>query len=387
MTRARLPLVAVAAAAGLAAAAAAGCLVRRARSAPPPLPQPPPGEIWLTGRQVREAQIALAEFARRPLGTELVTSGRVAFDDLRVAHVFSPVTGRITRILAEPGARVKRGTPLAVIESPEVGNAFADLGKAGADLVAAEHDLARQKELYAAHAAAQRDLEVAEDNFGKARAEIDRARKKAALFRGGAADGVTQAYTLRAPIDGRVVARNLSPGVEVQGQYGGGTAPELFTVGELDRVWVMAEVFEMDIGKLRVGAPAAIRVVAYPERAFEGRIDWISETLDPATRTARVRCAVDNPGGLLKPEMYATVSLGVAGERVPAIARTAVVRLADQAIVFVYAGARPDGGARFQRRPVAVDDDDGGEFLPVQQGLALGDRVVTSGAVLLSGMP
>jgi cobalt-zinc-cadmium efflux system membrane fusion protein len=361
-----------------------GCLVKRAESAASP--QPPAGEVWLTGRQVRDAQIAVGDVAVRPMGTQLVTSGKIAFDDLRVAHIFSPVTGRVTRILAEPGTRVKKGAALAVIESPDVGNAFADVGKAAADLVAAEHDLNRQKDLYEAHAGAQKDFEGAQDNFGKARAEMDRARKKARLFRGGTADAVTQEYTLRAPIEGLVVARNVNPGAEVQGQYAGGTAVELFTVGELDRVWVMADAFEMDLGKLRVGAPVSIRVVAYPERPFTGRVDWISDTLDPASRTAHVRCSVENPGRLLKPEMYATVSIAVDGDRAPAIARTAVLRMADQTVVFVFAGDLGGGGAKFVRRIVAVNDDNGEDYLPVVRGVAAGDRVVTAGAILLSGM-
>jgi membrane fusion protein, heavy metal efflux system len=267
-----------------------------------------------------------------------------------------------------------------------VGNAFSDLGKASADLVAAEHDLARQKDLYQAHAGAQKDLETAQDNFGKARAELDRARQKARLYRGDTAAAVTQEFTLRAPIDGQVIARNVNPGAEVQGQYAGGTAVELFTIGELDRVWVVADVFEMDLGKLKMGDSASIRVIAYPNRTFVGKIDWISDTLDPVTRTARVRCSVDNIDRALKPEMYATVSIAVDGGEAPAITRSSVIRLGEQTVVFVYAGDLPGGRARFVRRIVAVNDDEGDETLPVVRGLALGERVVTSGAILLSGM-
>ena len=365
-------------------ASAPGCVVRRAESASPQ--KPPPDEIWLTERQIRESQMATGSVAVRALGTQVITSGRVTFDDRRVAHVFSPVTGRVVRIMADPGQRLKAGAALAMIESPDVGNAFADLGKAEADLVAAEHDLARQKDLYQAHAGAQKDLEVAEDNFGKARAEMERARRKARLFRGGAANAVTQEFVLRAPIDGEVVARAVNPGVEVQGQYAGGTAVELFTIGELDRVWVVADVFEMDLGKVKTGAPIAIHVVTYPDRVFTGQVDWIADTLDPQTRTARVRCSVANPDRALKPEMYATVGIGTEDRPRAAIARSAVIRIGEQTVTFVYVGDSPDGRARFTRRMVAVNDEEGGEFLPVLGGLNVGERVVTSGAILLSGM-
>ena len=236
---------------------------------------------------------------------------------------------------------MKKGAPLAVIESPDVGNAFADLGKAEADLTAARHDLARQKELYEAHASSQKDYEAAQDNFAKAKAEMDRARQKAAMFRKGTADAVTQELTLRAPIDGEVIARNMNPGAEVQGQYAGGTAVELFTIGELDNVWVLADVFEMDLGQVHKGAPVTLKVVAYPDRVFSGTVDYISDSLDPVARTARVRCSVANPTRQLKPEMYATVSIGVAGNEVAALARTAVLHIADQTVIFVEAAPHP----------------------------------------------
>src|SRR5262249_15380098 len=152
------------------------------------------------------------------------------------------------------------------------------------------------------HAGSQRDFETAQDNHRKAKAEMERARHKAALFRRAAGDDVTQGFTLRAPIEGEVIARNVNPGVEVQGQYSGGTAVELFTVGELDSVWVLADVFEMDLARVRRGAPVTIKVVAYPDRAFQGQVDYITGALDPTTRTARIRCSIANPDRALKPE-------------------------------------------------------------------------------------
>jgi cobalt-zinc-cadmium efflux system membrane fusion protein len=365
------------------ALAAAACETSAASQPPAPVPT---DEIWLTTQQLRDAHVEVAAVAGHTVGNEVVTSGKIAFDDLRVAHLFSPVSGRVKRILAQPGERTKKGAPLAVIESPDVGNAFADLGKADADLTAARHDLARQKELYEAHAASQRDYEAAQDSFAKAKAEMDRAHQKAALFRSGTANAVTQEFTLRSPIDGEVISRNLNPGAEVQGQYAGGGAVELFTIGELDSVWVLADVFEMDLGRIHKGAPVTLKVVAYPDRSFTGHVDYISDALDPVARTARVRCAVASPTRELKPEMYATVSIGVGGGRVPAVPRATVLHIADQTVVFVEGGAAPDGRVRFTRRVVAVDETEGATYVPVVRGLALGERVVVSGGILLSGM-
>ncbi|HEY4392993.1 MAG TPA: efflux RND transporter periplasmic adaptor subunit [Polyangia bacterium] len=368
----------------LAAAPLAGC--KSAPAATPAQGQPAEGEVWLTAQQIRDAKVQIEPIGQHTVGNEIVTSGKVSFDDLRVAHIFSPVTGRVKRILAEPGERVKKGAALATIESPDVGNAFADYGKAQADLIASDHDLRRQKELFEAHAGSQRDYESAEDNYGKAKAEMDRARQKARLFRGGGTDAVTQEFVLRAPIEGQVIARAVNPGAEVQGQYSGGAAVELFTVGELDSVWVFADVFEMDLARVRKDAPVSIKVVAYPDRAFAGKVDWISDALDPTSRTARVRCSLPNPGRELKPEMYATVAISVPAPTVAALPRAALLRIGDQTVVFVQNGNAPDGRVKFARRIVAVNEDEGADYVPIVRGVNRGDAVVTSGAILLSGM-
>jgi cobalt-zinc-cadmium efflux system membrane fusion protein len=364
-------------------AAAASCAPAGAQV----LPEPPPGEVWVTARQVLENAIAVRPVTRERLPGVTLAGAKVTFDDLRVAHVFSPVTGRITQVLAHPGQRVKKGDPLARITSPDVGSAYADVVKAQADLVAAEHDYNRQKELFDAHAASRKDLEVAEDNFRKARAEYHRAQQKTRLLRSGSINSVTQEYTLRAPIDGEVVARsNVNPGNEVQGQYAGGNAVELFTIGELDEVWVLADVFEVDLPRVAKGGDVSIKVIAYPDRVFTGKVDWISDTLDPASRTAKVRCSIPNRDRRLKPEMYATAAIAGPGRSMLAVPRDAVLRLGDRTVVFVEAGAAPGGQRKFQQRPVAVQEEEGEALVPVTHGLNPGDRVVTSGAMLLAGV-
>ena len=363
--------------------AAAGCKTAPGEPAAAP---PPNGEVWVTDQQLSDGHISVQPVGVHAVGNDVVTSGKVTFDDLRVAHIFSPVTGRVSRILADPGARVKKGAPLVAIQSPDVGNAFADLSKAEAELTAVQHDFQRTKELYEAHAGSQKDFEAAQDNYSKAKAEMERSRQKARLFRGGGTDAVTQEFVLRAPIEGDVIARNVNPGAEVQGQYSGGTAAELYTIGELDRVWVIADVFEMDLARLKKGAAVTIKVVAYPEQVFTGVVDWISDLLDPTSRTARVRCEVENPQRQLKPEMYATVTIGVPGVQALAVPLTAMLRLSDQTIVFVEQGRTPDGRLRFVRRLVSAGDDEGTSMVPIVHGLTAGERVVTSGAILLSGM-
>ena len=348
--------------------------------------EPPLTELWLWQDQVTAAKLVVEPLAPQPVGGLVVTSGRVTFDDLKVAHVISPVTGRVVRIEAQLGQRMKKGDTLAVIESPDVGSAFSDLQKAHAEFTNAEKDFKRQKELFDVHAGSQRDLEMAQGNYSKSKAELDRAKKKARLLSNGRASQGTQSYTLRAPIAGEVVARNVNPGTEVQGQYTGGSVIELFTIGELDTVWVMADVFEMDVGRVKQGTECVVKVVAYPNRTFKGIANWVSDTLDPSTRTAKVRCKLDNPERSLKPEMYATASLAVDRQRALALPRSALMHLGDQTMVFIEIGKAPDGRLRFERRPVSVSEELGGDYLPVIRGISAGERAVTVGAVLLSGM-
>jgi cobalt-zinc-cadmium efflux system membrane fusion protein len=391
MMRRSVGLALFLAVAPLTAVALLGCHKEEAQAAP--ASEAPAGEVWLTPQQVAEAHIVVQPVADQDVDDTILSSGRVTFDDQRVAHIFSPVTGRVTVIKANLGDRLVKGQPLAVIVSPDIGQASSDLGKADADLIAAQHDFTRKKDLYEAHAAAQADMEAAEDNFRKAKAEKERAYQKAFLLRTGTVDTVSQGYTLSSPIDGELIARAVNPGIEVQGQYGGGNAVELFTVGELDRVWVLADIYEMDLARVKVGAPVTVKVVAYPGRTFAGRVDWVSGTLDPTTRTAKVRCIFENPSAddagkthMLKPEMYATVSISVEQTKAIALPKGAVLRLGDTTVVFVQEGSAPGGRLKFVRKPVKVDEGEGGEWLPVQSGIEKGEQVVTAGAILLAGM-
>lgn len=344
--------------------------------------EPPAGEVWLTATQVKDAQIESATAQERDVADTILTAGTVTLEDDRTGHVLSPVTGRVVEILAPLGGRVKVGDGLAVIESPDIGNALSDVHKAEADVIAAEHDLKRKKELFEEKAAPASDLDTSEDAYRRAQAELERAHQKEYLLRVGNADAVTQRYTLRSPVDGEVLLRNISPGVEVQGQYAGGTSPELFTIGELDRVWVLGQLFEMDLARVHVGAVVSVSVVAYPGVAFQGQVDWVSGELDPTTRTSTVRCTFENPDRALRPMMYATMQISVDQKRVLAIPREAVLRVGESKIVFVELDKEATT-RRFRRVAVDVDEAESSPWLEVKNGLTAGESVVVSGSILL----
>jgi membrane fusion protein, heavy metal efflux system len=149
---------------------------------------------------------------------------------------------------------------------------------------------------------------------------------------------------------------------------------------------VISDVFEIDVPRVALGADVQVKVFAYPDRVFAGKVDWISGALDPVARTAKVRSTLPNPDRALKPEMFATVEIAARSRTTLALPRSAVLRLGDQTVVFVEKGRAPDGRVRFERRPVTVDETPGGDYLPVVRGVDEKERVVTSGAILLAGM-
>jgi cobalt-zinc-cadmium efflux system membrane fusion protein len=362
----------------------AGCAKKtEAAATGAPAPKPPPNEVWLTPAQVSDAKIDTASVAEQAVDDTILASGTVTLDDVRTGHVFSPVTGRVVSIGAKLGQRVTKGQALALIESPDIGNTVADVHKAQADLIAADHDLKRKKDLYEQRAGSAADVEAAQDTYRRAKAELERADEKERLLRVGNADSVSQTFSLAAPVDGEVLTRNISPGVEVQGQYSGGASVELFTIGELDRVWVLGDLYEMDFARVHVGAPALVTVVAYPDKVFKGTVDWVSGSLDPNTRTAKMRCTFDNADRLLRPMMYATVQISVDQKKAVAIPRNAILRLGDQKIVFIQLG-QSDGWVKFQRLPVEVDEGESSQWLEVKHGLQAGQKIVTAGAILLA---
>jgi cobalt-zinc-cadmium efflux system membrane fusion protein len=346
-----------------------------------------PNEVFVSADQIARMKISTAIVDLEDVDDTVVTTGRIAYDDQKVVHVFTPVSGKAIEVPAQLGDHVKRGDVLAVIESPEIGVATSDASKARTELATAKDDFRRQKELLDNHAVSQRDFEVAADNYRKAKAERARADQKARLFRQGDVTG--QTYPLRSALDGEVFMKAVSPGMELAGQYSGGTPLELFTVGRADTVWVLSDVFDLDVRRVKLGARVRVNLTSWPDRVFDGKVDWISAALDPSTHATRVRCTFDNPDGALKPDMFAKVTISVDVRRALAIARSAVLRLGEQTVVFVDRGrgrGTEEDKERFERMPVTVDERESSPWLIVDRGLEKGDRVVTGGAILLSSM-
>ncbi|PYM10085.1 MAG: efflux transporter periplasmic adaptor subunit, partial [Verrucomicrobia bacterium] len=275
-------------------------------------------------------------------------NGRLVWDDEATVRVFTPFAGRVTKICADIGQTVKQHDTLAMIASADFGQTQADARRAESDFRLAERTLARVRELYEHGAVPKKDLEAGEADFARAQSEKTRTAGRLSLY-GGSTDTIDQVCPLKSPLDGVVVERNLNPGQEVRPDQMLANAPQffspLFVVTDPTRMWVLLDVSDKDLPHVRRDDRIRIHVQAFPDRVFDGRIEVISDYLDPTTRTDKVRASVDNSSRLLKAEMFVTVD--VSGNRAPGadVAARAVFLRGEKHYVFVE-----QGRGRFLRR-------------------------------------
>jgi cobalt-zinc-cadmium efflux system membrane fusion protein len=305
-------------------------------------------------------------------------SGRLAWDDDATARVFPPVSGRIVKILANPGQIVAAGDVLAKIQSPDFGQAQADARKAVADFKQADRVLNRTSELLAHGAAADKDVEAAENDYDHAVSEKERALATLSLY-GGKPDEseVNGIFSLRTPVAGMVVDKAVSPGQEVRSDQVGDKP--LFVVSDPARLWLFLDVTEADAASLNTNQEVLVRSRALPDKTFHGHVEVIGEGLDPTTRTIKARCLVDNPEKLLRAEMYVSVDVTatVSGVDIPT---KAVFLKNNSPCVFVETTP-----GQFQRRSVKLGAESNGRSVIVD-GVASGQRVVTDGCLLLEAI-
>jgi cobalt-zinc-cadmium efflux system membrane fusion protein len=354
----------------------------------------PPGVAVTTDEQMQ--QIAVEPVIERTLDVERETTGKVAFNEERMTPVFTPYAGRVLEVSASKGAVVQSGQPLLTIESPDLVAVQNDLAAARSDenkariaLDTAQKVAERARRLNEREALATKDLQQAEADLSRAKDELRRAEaavrfveSRLALFGKNAgqliessnSSGPDRRVVIRAPINGTIVERKVG-----NGQYVKPDTPDpLFMISDLSTVWVIVDVFESYLAKIRVGQSVEITVPAYPERRFPARISFINPTVDSATRTVHVRCSVPNPGGLLKPDMFARINIGAASPRPVVVVPTcAVFTQGADSLVFVEEAPK-----RFRRRQVAVGREIQG-FTVIESGLRPGDRVATRGVLLL----
>lgn len=321
--------------------------------------------------QLAFIQIKPVEAFPEPLVEPL--NGRIAYDDNRTARVYSPINGRVVKILAETGRKVEAGEGVLTLDAPDYAQAAADSSKAEADLLRKQEAYDRATLLYKAKGMARKDVELAEDDWQQARAEAARAKARLNnLSR--PINGAGGLFVLRAPIDGVISERQVSAGSEVRPD----ASTSLFVITDPAHLWVNVDLPEQDIDKVKEGQSVIVQVDAYPTESFLGKVVVIGGAMDTFTRRIQVRCALDNLQLKLKPEMYARVSpIADVQSSLPRIPNTALFTQGLYSYVFVELSP-----GVLQRRRVTLGLQ--GHESYVKEGLKAGERVVTGGALLLN---
>jgi cobalt-zinc-cadmium efflux system membrane fusion protein len=315
-------------------------------------------------------QFLLATVEKRPVVDELHVTGAVTPNVNRSVPVLSLAGGRAVDIRAKLGDQVTKGQILLVINSPEISQAFSDYQKAQADEAFARQQLARAQELYDKGAIAQQALEAAKNTEQKTQVDVRTAQQHTAVL-GADLNNPSALVSVRAPISGSIVEQNVTSGTGVRSMD---NSPNLFIIADLSQVWVLCDVYENDLHRVRLGDPAEVRLNAFPDRVFTGRVGNISTVLDPSLRTAKVRLELANPGGLMRIGMFATATFRSRREQLqPTIPTTAIMRLHDKDWVFV-----PLGGPHFRRLEVQTGPVVSGGNQVVLSGLTVGGKVVAN---------
>ena len=361
---------------GLGAAAPAN-----AEGAPGGAPRDP-NSVDLSDSQLASVKVEPA--AEREFPTEKQAVGSIGFNEESAVQVFTPYPGRIIALFAKVGDAVTKGQTLFTIASPDLLQAESTLISAAGVLDFTTRNLARLKELYATRAVSQKELEQAVSDHQTAEGALRAARDSVRLF------GKTEAEIDRiisqrmadptlvvpSPITGQVTARNGAPGLYVQP----GNAPAPYTVADIETMWMLANVAEIDSPAFQIGQEVKVKVAAFPNREFDGRITTIGAMVDPATRRVLVRSEVKNPQRELRSGMFANFVIRT-GDPVRSIAvpLNGVVREGDGTMtVWVTADRR-----RFTRRPVRIGLQYEG-YRQILEGLQAGELVATEGALFLS---
>jgi membrane fusion protein, heavy metal efflux system len=375
----RVVLVIVLAAAG-ALVIGWGALRARASEPAPSNESTASNEVHLSTAQL--ATLEINTVATRAFRTEEVTDGQIALNGDTTTQVFSPYSGRVVRVLASPGEYVKQGAPLLRIEASEFVQAQSDLLNAAATLKLARINEQRKHAAYDSKGGSLQDWQQAQVDLAAAEnASTSAANRLRILGKSDqeiaaieSAKKTDAATFVVAPIGGVVTDRQVGPGQYIQS----GASNPVFSLGDLSTVWLVADVPETDAPFIERGQTVEVRVLALPGQIFKAKLTAIGAQVDPVTRRVPVRATLTNPGGKLKPQMFATFSIITSGDsQAPSVPEEAIVREGDQARVWVVA----QNNTLTLRSIHTGRSSDG--MVEVVDGLKTGERVVTRGSLFI----
>ncbi|MBI5282708.1 MAG: efflux RND transporter periplasmic adaptor subunit [Candidatus Solibacter usitatus] len=347
-----------------------------------------PGEVVIApdSPKLRQIKVEIVKEADVPVD-EVDAPGRIEVNPNRVSRVVTPVAGRITQVFVKLGDAVKEGEPVATIESPDADVAIsaylqADsaLGQMKANLLKAQADLERTRDLLEHQAIAKKEVLNAENAMAQAKAQVEQAvaaREQASrrlAILGLKAGEFGQKITLRAPVPGKVLELSVVPG-----EFRNDTNQPLLTVADLSTVWIASDVPETAIRFIKVGEALDLELSAYPGEHFRARVKRIADAVDPTTRTVKVRAELQNPIGRLLPEMFGRIRHVEGMKAMPVVPAAAVLQGQSGSYLYVETGP-----GRFRQTGVQTANRAGG-LLGIAGGIKAGDRVVTDGVMLLKG--
>lgn len=344
------------------------------------------GIVHLTADEVQTGEIVVQPVTRNDFRVHREFPATVAPNHHATAHITTLVRGRVVGVYADFGQQVKAGEVLARLYSGELGMAQSSYLKSGARLYVAEQSFERAKTLLQEKVIGLAELQRREGEMLSARAERREAQDRLRLLGMGESQihqldrdqKIHSNIPITAPFNGRIIFRNLTQGEVVEVTH------RLFTIADLSTVWVLANIPEKDIPFIRNSVrtegdrTVEVRLNAYPDEVFHGKVTYVGDVLDVATRTMNLRLELTNRDHLLKPEMYATVRVYSPPSRgVLAVPENAVQRDREKRFVFVRRDAQT-----FEARDVKLGDSDGKQ-VAIVEGLREGEQVVTNGAFIL----
>jgi membrane fusion protein, heavy metal efflux system len=325
------------------------------------------------GSPVR-GKLAIEAVAAKEIKRDLVLPAVVEADPAHLIKVSPPLSGLVTQLSVELGARVKAGQQLVVIDSPDLGSAYSDYDRAKVLLALALKSRDRERGLEKIGGAALKDLQQSETDY--VTAEVEYQRATAHLKQIGVADpdaaDKSQKVTVTSPMDGSVIDLAVAAG-----EYWNDPTVSLMTIADLNTIWVTASVPEKDTSLVSKGQAVDVTFPAYPGELFKGQVLFVSDVLDPDTRRTKVRIAFQNPGTRLRPGMFANVSFYAPVQSSPVVPSSALVLKDDENQVFVETAPW-----KFEARNVDISFQQGDQVV-LANGVKPGERVVVRGGVLL----
>lgn len=300
----------------------------------------------------------------------LTVNGKVAADDSKLIQVFATLTGYATQVNVQLGDYVRKGQLLAVVHSGEIATYENQLSDARSNLSVAKKKLQIEMDLKNSQLATDKDVTDAQSEVSKAQAAITQVMNLFQIYKKG--EGST--YQILAPISGYIIQKNINNGMEITSDNN----QSLFTISEINDVWVIANIFETDIPKVKEGYKAEITSISYPDSVFHGTIDKVYNFLDPASKTMQARIKIDNNHGLLKPEMFTSVKIHYPG-------KDSMIAIASSAIIFdnnAYYVLVKGGGDSLSIREVLPGLSQGNTTY-IKTGLSPSEIIVTKDQLLL----